>query len=106
VWGTVMLVVLTKAGNPALVGIVVGAFTAITILGALIPIFGFVPGSVVGFATTAAFGLLTKASGTDFSLPSGPFTVMLLSFVIGGLFGYVASLLVGKLVSARTPASA
>jgi hypothetical protein len=106
VWGTVMLVVLTKAGNPALVGIVVGAFTAVTILGALIPIFGFVPGSVVGFATTAAFGLLTKASGTDFSLPSGPFTVMLLSFVIGGLFGYVASLLVGKLVSARTPASA
>jgi hypothetical protein len=97
---------LTKVGNPALVGIVVGAFTAITVLGALIPVFGFVPGSVIGFATTAAFGLLTKASGADFSLPSGPFTVMLLSFAIGGLFGYVASLLVGKLVSTPSTASA
>lgn len=72
--------------------------------GALIPALGFVPGHVIGYASTAGFGLLSGASGTDFSLPTGPFTVMAVSFVIGGLYGYVGSILVGRLVSSRSTA--
>jgi len=63
-------------------------------------------GQVIGYATTAGFGLLTSASGTDFSLPTGPFTVMALSFVIGGLYGYVGSILVGRMVGTRSTAAA
>jgi hypothetical protein len=100
VCGTVMLILLTLASNPVLVGVVVGGMTAVFILGALVPALGFVPGSVVGFATTAAFGLLSGGSGTDFSLPTGPFTVMLVSFLIGGAFGYVSSVIVGRIVAA------
>ncbi|MFC4947268.1 DUF1097 domain-containing protein [Pseudonocardia sp. GCM10023141] len=104
IWATVALIVIGLVSGPVMVGIVVGAATAVLILGAFIPLFDFVPGGVFGFATTAGFGLLTKASGTDFSLPTGPFTVMLISFIIGGLYGYVASIIVGKLV-ASAPAS-
>lgn len=104
IWATVALIVIGLVSGPVVIGLVVGAATAIVILGALIPIFDFVPGGVLGFATTAGFGLLTSASGTDFSLPTGPFTVMLISFIIGGLYGYVSSIIVGKLVPAA-PAS-
>ncbi|ALE82061.1 hypothetical protein XF36_02045 [Pseudonocardia sp. HH130629-09] len=69
---------------------------------------GFAPGSVVGSATTAAFGLLSGASGTDFWLPTGPFTVMPLSFVVGSVaLGYGCSLIVGRLTARATaPAAA
>jgi hypothetical protein len=105
--GTVTLILLAHVASPIMVGVVVGGMTAVFILGALVPLLDFVPGAVIGFATTVAFGLLTKASGTNFALPNGPFTVMLLSFLIGGAFGYVASILVEKLVSFRArPATA
>lgn len=104
VCGTITLILLGFAGNAFVVALIVGAMTAVFILGALVPILGFVPGSVIGFAPTVMFGLLTKASGTDFSLPSGPFTVLLLSIVIGGLYGYVSALLVGRLTAASTSA--
>jgi hypothetical protein len=105
VCGTVTLILLGLAGNPAVVGVIVGGMTAVFILGALVPALGFVPGSVFGFATTVMFGLLTSASGTDFSLPTGPFTVMLISFVVGGAYGWVSSLLVGKLMGLGKPAA-
>jgi len=99
VCGTITLILLGLVASPFLVAIIVGGMTAVFILGALTPFLGFVPGSVIGFATTVAFGLLTSASGTDFSLPTGPFTVMLISFVIGNLYGWGSSLLVGRLVA-------
>ncbi|MCM3846758.1 MULTISPECIES: DUF1097 domain-containing protein [Pseudonocardia] len=106
VTGTVMLVLAGLTTNPALLGLIIGGMTAVFILGALVPVLGFVPGAVVGFATTAAFGLLSGASGTDFSLPTGPFTVMLLSFVVGSVvLGYGCSLVVGRL-TARSAAPA
>lgn len=103
VWGVVVgtatLILLGLVTSPALVGIIVGGMTAVFILGALVPFLDFVPGAVIGFATTVLFGLLTKASGTNFALPTGPFTVMLVSFLVGGAFGYVSSVLVGRLVT-------
>jgi uncharacterized membrane protein YqaE (UPF0057 family) len=99
VCGTVTLVLVGLATSPIVVGLIVGGLTAVFILGALVPALGFVPGSVFGFATTVMFGLLTGASGTDFSLPTGPFTVMLISFLVGGGFGWVSSVLAGKLVA-------
>jgi hypothetical protein len=99
VCGTVTLILLGLATSPIGVGVIVGGLTAVFILGALVPALGFVPGSVFGFATTVMFGLLTGASGTDFSLPTGPFTVMLISFLVGAAFGYVSSVLAGMLVA-------
>jgi hypothetical protein len=102
VWATIALILLGLVKSPVMIGVIVGGLTGVMILGALIPVLDFVPGQVIGYAATAGFGLLTKASGTDFSLPTGPFTVMAISFLIGGTYGYVGSIVVGKLVSSRT----
>lgn len=104
-WATLALILLGMVTSPLMVGVVVGALTGLMILGAFVPALGFVPGQVIGYATTAAFGLLTSASGSDFALPTGPFTVMAISFILGGVYGYVGSV-VGKLVSARTTQAA
>ncbi|GLZ51751.1 DUF1097 domain-containing protein [Actinomycetospora sp. NBRC 106378] len=110
VMGTITLIVAGLVSGPALTGVVVGAGTLILILGALVPLLEFVPGAVIAFAMTVGWGLLTSASGTDFAFATGPFTVMLISFVIGGLYGWVGSILVGKLMgatssSAKAPAA-
>jgi hypothetical protein len=81
--------------------------TAVVVLGAVVPVLGIVAGTVIGFASTAGFGLLTSASALDLALPTGPFTVMALSFAVDTLYGWVGSLLVGRLVgSAATTESA
>jgi hypothetical protein len=72
VCGTITLVLRGYATNPLLVGVIVGGLTAVFILGALIPALGFVPGSVLGFATTVIFGLLTSASGWRTAPPGIP----------------------------------
>ncbi|WP_300015057.1 DUF1097 domain-containing protein [Pseudonocardia sp.] len=105
-WATVALILIGLTTSPLLIGVIVGGLTGVMILGALLPALGFVPGHVIGYASTAGFGLLSGAAGTDFSLPTGPFTVMAISFVVGGLYGYAGALLVGRLVSARAPQAA
>ncbi len=106
VMGTVTLIVAGTISGAALTGVVVGGGTIILILGALVPLLEFVPGAVVAFAMTVGWGLLTSASGTDFAFKTGPFTVMLVSFVIGGLYGWVGSILVGRLTGATNKAPA
>ncbi|MEJ3653449.1 DUF1097 domain-containing protein [Actinomycetes bacterium KLBMP 9759] len=103
VWGIIggvvaLLLVGMSGGNALLIGLYVGIMTAVVILGALVPLLSHVPGTVLGFATTAAFGLLTDAAALDVALGTGPFTVMVLSFVIGNLYGWVSSMLVARLV--------
>lgn len=100
--GTITLILVGLVTSPVLVAVIVGVMTIVFVLGALVPLLDFVPATVAGYATTAGFGLLTKASATDFSLPTGPFTVMLLSFLIGAAFGYVSDLLVGRIMSRST----
>ena len=102
IWGTIALIFVGLVSSSVLIGVVVGGATLLMILGALVPALDFVPGQVLGLATTAAFDLLTKASGLDFSLPTGPFTVMLISFLVGAAYGYAGSLLVARLVSGRS----
>ncbi|NMO93097.1 DUF1097 domain-containing protein [Actinomycetospora sp. TBRC 11914] len=106
VMGTVTLIVAGTVSGAALTGVVVGAGTAVLILGALVPLLDFVPGAVVAFAMTVGWGLLTSASGTDFAVATGPFTVMLISFVVGGLYGWVGSILVGRLAGLGSRSSA
>lgn len=106
IWGTIALIGVGLVSSPVMVGVMVGGATLLMILGALIPALGFVPGQVLGLATTAAFGLLTKASGTDFSLPTGPFTVILISMLVGAAYGYAGSLIVGKIMSSTSRAAA
>lgn len=106
VWGVVCgvftLYLLAQTTNTFVIALIVGGMTAVFILGALVPALGFVPGTVIGFASTVLFGLLTAASATDFSLPTGPFTVMAISLVLGNLYGWVSSLIVPRLLPASS----
>lgn len=106
IWGTIALIGIGLVSGPVMIGVVVGGATVLMILGALLPALSFVPGMVLGLATTAGFGLLSKASGTDFSLPTGPFTVVLISVLIGAAYGYAGSLMVGKMMTSTSKAAA
>ena len=72
--------------------VAVGATVALMILGAHIPLFSVIPAAVYGYASTAAFTLLMgdKAVTLGSSIASSPILNVIVSMVIGGLFGYVS----------------
>lgn len=101
VCGVVTLYLLGETTNTFVLSLIIGGMTAVFILGALVDVLGFVPGTVIGFASTVLFGLLAGLSATDFALPEGPFTVMAISILVGNLYGWVSSLIVPALVAAE-----
>ena len=69
------------------------------VLLANVPIFASIPAQVYGFAATVAMALLpaTPGSTTDVSL-ANPVIVIILSMIIGALFGYASEKLAGMLM--------
>ncbi|CDX50834.1 conserved membrane hypothetical protein [Mesorhizobium plurifarium] len=100
VWATIALVLAGKfgGGGAPIVAAIVGGTCCLMILGAHFPLLGVIPAQVYGYAATAGFGLLTGASGLDFSLGKGPFTTVAVSLIVGAGFGYLTGVLAGKLV--------
>jgi len=110
VWGAVCAVVafiaLTSLGVSAInAGICVGITVAIMIFGAKVPLFGAIPSSVYGYASTAALFLL----GHGF-LESSPYgagvggivmvgVAVSISMVIGAILGFISEKIAGALVA-------
>lgn len=109
VWGVIVgvltLLVASMVSGPALTGVVVGVGTAIMIASGVVPLLEFVPGIVIGFATTVGWGLLTTEAPMGLALPVAALVVMLISFVVGNLFGWVGGILAGKMVSTSSSAA-
>ncbi|MGB3243365.1 MAG: DUF1097 domain-containing protein [Sulfitobacter sp.] len=108
IWGAVMAVVafiaLTSMGVTALnAGICVGITVIVLILGASIPIFGAIPASVYGYASTAALFLLGGAAygaGVGGIIQVG--LAVAVSMVIGNVLGYISGEIVGALTKKGT----
>ncbi|WP_029350506.1 DUF1097 domain-containing protein [Bosea sp. 117] len=93
-------------GLPLWAGICVGIGVMVMILLANLPALSAVPALVYGFAATAALSLLTTdglANLTSGSL-ANPVVTVILSMIVGAVFGYVSEKLAGALVGSGTAA--
>ncbi|HET7210786.1 MAG TPA: DUF1097 domain-containing protein [Methyloceanibacter sp.] len=76
--------------------ICVGLGVAAMVLLANVPMFSVIPAQVYGFASVAAYALMKGGSMTAVSLEN-PVVVIVLSMIIGAVFGYVSERLAGML---------
>jgi hypothetical protein len=76
--------------------ICVGVGVAAMVLLANVPMFSVIPAQVYGFASVAAYSLMKGGSMTAVSLEN-PVVVIILSMIIGAVFGYVSERLAGML---------
>ena len=102
----------TQSGTGASLGtiwpaICVGLGVAAMVLLANVPVFASIPTQVYGFASLAAYALMKDAGGslTAVSL-ANPLVVIILSMIIGAVFGYVSEKVAGMLVGSGSRAAA
>ncbi len=100
----ITLIVATKAGLadriglPVWAAICVGIGVAAMVLLANIPLFAAIPAQVYGFASVVAYTLMKDAAGS-LTAPSldNPIVVVILSMIVGAVFGYVSERVAGML---------
>ena len=100
----ITLIVATKTGLadrlglPVWAAICVGIGVAAMVLLANIPLFAAIPAQVYGFASVVAYTLMKDAAGslTAASLEN-PVVIVILSMIVGAVFGYVSEKLAGML---------
>ncbi len=87
-------------GVPIWAGICVGIGVAVMVLLANIPLFAAIPAQVYGFASVVALTLLANGAGnlTAGSLDN-PVVVIILSMIVGAIFGYVSEKVAGMLAT-------
>ena len=94
-------------GLPIWAGICVGIGVAAMCLLANVPMFSSIPAQVYGFAATAGYSLLAdKANIVTAPTLANPVLIIIISMVIGAIFGYVSEKVAGQLVSSARPVSA
>lgn len=103
IWGalcaTIALILVGKIGLgplPLTAAVWVGVTVAIMILGAHTPLLGAIPAAVYGYAATAGYALLSGGDPLNFGL-GGPFTTVVLSSIVGVVFGYVSGKVAGAI---------
>jgi hypothetical protein len=87
-----------KLGLPVWAGICVGIGVAAMVLLGNIPVFASIPAQVYGFASVVAYTLMKDAAGnlTAASLEN-PVVIVILSMMVGAVFGYVSEKVAGML---------
>lgn len=85
-------------GLPIWAAICVGVGVAAIVLLSNVPVFAAVPAQVYGFASVVAYTLMKDAAGslTAASLDN-PVVVVILSMILGAIFGYVSEKVAGML---------
>jgi hypothetical protein len=109
-WVTLLIVVNTGGIGGALpaglwAGIVVGVTVAVMVLVANIPMFATIPAMVYGYASVAAYGLLSPTANVTAGDFTNPLITIVVSMVLGAVLGYVSEK-VGVALSARRTAAA
>ena len=92
------------ASLPAAVwpAICVGIGVAAMVLLANLPMFSVIPAQVYGFASVVAYTLMTADGAANLTAGSmaNPVVVIILSMIVGAVFGYVSEKLAGMLAGA------
>ncbi|MGQ0565901.1 MAG: DUF1097 domain-containing protein [Gemmobacter sp.] len=105
-----LIVIVNTAGSlglPVAAGIFVGIGAATLVVAANVPALAVIPSQVYGFASTAAYALLSPGkldTLTSVSLINNPWLCISASMIVGALFGY-ASEAAGKAMAGK-PATA
>jgi ABC-type Fe3+-siderophore transport system permease subunit len=86
-----------KLGLPLWAGICVGLGVAAMVLLANVPMFATIPAQVYGFASVVAMVLIGGGEVAAASL-ANPVVAIILSMIIGAVFGYVSERVAGMLV--------
>jgi hypothetical protein len=96
-----------KIGLAVWAGICVGVGVAVMVLLGNIPIFASIPAQVYGFAAVVALTLLGNGAGnlTAISMEN-PVIVIIISMIVGALFGWVSEKVAGLLAGAGSGAHA
>jgi Protein of unknown function (DUF1097) len=81
--------------------ICVGIGVAAMVLLANVPVFAVIPAQVYGFASVVAYTLMKDAGGSlTAASMENPVVVIILSMIIGAVFGYVSEKVAGMLAGA------
>jgi len=84
--------------------ICVGIGVAAMVLLANVPVFAVIPAQVYGFASVVAYTLMKDAGGSlTAASMENPVVVIILSMIIGAVFGYVSEKVAGMLADAGHP---
>ena len=86
----------TGAGVP-MISVIVGISVVILVLGAHLPLLSTIPAGVYGYASTAAFVLLTAPLNLAAPAVIKAAVMVVISLIIGNAFGYVSEKLAGML---------
>ncbi len=91
-----------KLGLPIWAAICVGVGVAAMVLLANVPIFAAIPAQVYGFASVVAYTLMTADGAANLTAGSmaNPVVVIILSMIVGAVFGYVSEKVAGMLAGA------
>jgi Protein of unknown function (DUF1097) len=90
-----------KLGLPIWAGICVGIGVAAMVLLANIPAFAAIPAQVYGFASVVALTLLGNGAGNLAAASmENPVVVIILSMIVGAIFGWVSEKVAGMLAGA------
>jgi hypothetical protein len=104
-WGIVvasvaLIVVGTVGGSVLVTSALVGVSVVVLVLGAHLPALSTIPAAVYGYASTAAFALLSGVAIGDAGAMIKTAAMVAASMVIGNLFGLVSETVAGKLAKA------
>jgi Protein of unknown function (DUF1097) len=93
-----------KLGLPIWAAICVGIGVAAMVLLANVPVFAAIPAQVYGFASVVAYALMKDATGSlTAASMENPVVVIILSMIVGAVFGYVSEKVAGMLAGAGHP---
>lgn len=101
-WGVIvatiaLFVIGTVGGSVAVTSLIVGGSVVVLVLAAHLPILATIPAAVYGYASTAAFLLLTGVAIGDIAASAPAAGLVIVSLIVGNLFGFVSEKAAGLL---------
>ncbi|MBT9244950.1 DUF1097 domain-containing protein [Gemmobacter fulvus] len=92
-----LVIVGTVGGSVIVTSLIVGTSVVVLVLGAHLPLLATIPAAVYGYASTAAFCLLTGVAIGDAAAVAAAAGIVFISLLLGNLFGFVSEKLAGML---------
>ncbi|WP_425070518.1 DUF1097 domain-containing protein [Sagittula sp. S175] len=104
VWGAIvatiaLFIVGTVGGSVIVTSAIVGASVVVLVLGAHLPMLATIPAAVYGYASTAAFCLLTGVAIGDIATTGKAAAMVVVSMILGNIFGLLSEKVAGAMTA-------